>query len=156
MLLVSACLAGEPVRYDGQACLNSTLKQLIQDKKAQMLCPELLGGFTIPRLPAEISGGTGQDVLSGQARIIDSSGLDVTDLYLTGAYRTLAIAQQIKATCIVLKENSPSCGRHKIYDGTFQGQKINGVGITTALLQQHGFEVISENELDDWLYNHPL
>jgi uncharacterized protein YbbK (DUF523 family) len=38
---------------------------------------------------------TGQDVLDGKAKIIDSSGLDVTELYLKGAYRTLEVAQQI-------------------------------------------------------------
>lgn len=156
MLLVSACLIGEPVRYDGKSCLNILLKQLLINKKAHALCPELLGGFTTPRLPAEIVGGTGQDVLDGKAKITDSSGLDVTTLYLKGAYRTLEIAQHIKASCVVLKENSPSCGSQKIYNGTFQGEKIVGTGITTALLQRHGFKVISENEIEDGLAEHPL
>ncbi|EHU1305243.1 DUF523 domain-containing protein [Acinetobacter baumannii] len=156
MLLISACLIGEPVRYDGRSCLHTTLKHLFLNKKAHALCPELLGGFTTPRLPAEIVGGTGQDVLDGKAKILDSSGLDVTELYLKGAYRTLDIARQIQATCVVLKENSPSCGSQKIYNGTFQGEKITGVGITTALLQRHGFEVISENEIEEWLTAHPL
>ncbi|HEI8440074.1 TPA: DUF523 domain-containing protein [Acinetobacter baumannii] len=156
MLLISACLIGEPVRYDGRSCSHTTLKQLFLNKKAHALCPELLGGFTTPRLPAEIVGGTGQDVLDGKAKILDLSGLDVTELYLKGAYRTLDIAQQIQATCVVLKENSPSCGSQKIYNGTFQGEKITGVGITTALLQRHGFEVISENEIEEWLAAHPL
>lgn len=113
MLLISACLIGEPVRYDGRSCSHTTLKQLFLNKKAHALCPELLGGFTTPRLPAEIVGGTGQDVLDGKAKILDSSGLDVTELYLKGAYRTLDIARQIQATCVVLKENSPSCGSQK-------------------------------------------
>ncbi|MEI1688208.1 DUF523 domain-containing protein [Acinetobacter baumannii] len=156
MLLISACLIGEPVRYDGRSCLNTTLKQLFLNKKAHALCPELLGGFSTPRLPAEIVGGTGQDVLDDKAKITDSSGLDVTELYLKGAYRTLEIARQIQATCVVLKENSPSCGSQKIYNGTFQGERITGVGITTALLQRHGFKVISENEIEEWLATHPL
>ncbi|QCP37409.1 DUF523 domain-containing protein [Acinetobacter baumannii] len=156
MLLISACLIGEHVRYDGRSCSHIKLKQLFLNKKAHALCPELLGGFSTPRLPAEIVGGTGQDVLDGKAKILDSSGLDVTELYLKGAYRTLDIARQIQATCVVLKENSPSCGSQKIYNGTFQGEKITGVGITTALLQRHGFEVISENEIEEWLTAHPL
>ncbi|HAI53914.1 MAG TPA: DUF523 domain-containing protein, partial [Acinetobacter nosocomialis] len=132
------------------------LQQLFLNKKAHALCPELLGGFSTPRLPAEIVGGTGQDVLDGKAKIADSSSLDVTELYLKGAYRTLEIARQIQATCVVLKENSPSCGSQKIYNGTFQGERITGVGITTALLQRHGFKVISENEIEEWLATHPL
>ncbi|WP_284087490.1 DUF523 domain-containing protein [Acinetobacter nosocomialis] len=156
MLLISACLIGEPVRYDGRSCLHTRLQQLFLNKKAHALCPELLGGFSTPRLPAEIVGGTGQDVLDGKAKITDSSGLDVTELYLKGAYRTLEIARQIQASCVVLKENSPSCGSQKIYNGTFQGERITGVGITTALLQRHGFKVISENEIEEWLATHPL
>ncbi|KOA13841.1 hypothetical protein RQ96_21500, partial [Acinetobacter baumannii] len=46
MLLISACLIGEPVRYDGRSCLHTKLKQLFLNKKAHALCPELLGGFT--------------------------------------------------------------------------------------------------------------
>jgi len=106
--------------------------------------------------PQKLWEGTGQDVLDGKAKIADSSGLDVTELYLKGAYRTLEIARQIQATCVVLKENSPSCGSQKIYNGTFQGERITGVGITTALLQRHGFKVISENEIEEWLTTHPL
>ncbi len=124
MLLVSACLIGEPVRYDGKSCPNTRLKQLLINKKAQALCPELLGGFTTPRLPAEIVDGTGQDVLDGKAKITDSSGLDVTELYLKGAYRTLEVAQQIKATCVVLKENSPSYGSQKFITVLFKVRKL--------------------------------
>ena len=50
-----------------------------------MVCPELLGGFTTPREPAEIIGGTGEDVLNGTARIVTASGEDVTALYMDGA-----------------------------------------------------------------------
>ncbi|MFH4268010.1 2-thiouracil desulfurase family protein, partial [Acinetobacter baumannii] len=96
----SASLIGEPVRYNGRSCLLTTLTQLFLNKKAHALCPELLGGFSTPRLPAEIVGGTGQDVLNGKAKILDSSGLDVTELYLKGAYRTLEVAQQIQASCV--------------------------------------------------------
>lgn len=154
MLLVSACLAGEPVRYDGKSCLNPILKRLMTQGKAQMICPELLGGFSTPRLPAEIQNGTGHDVIQGHAKVIDASGTDVTQMYIDGAKKTLAIAQQLNAQCLVLKENSPSCGHQFIYDGQFRQQKRVGVGVTTALLQQHKFEVISENELEQWLLQH--
>lgn len=86
--------------------------------------PRVIRGFTTPRLPAEIVGGTGQDVLDGKAKITDSSGLDVTDLYLKGAYRALEVAQQIKASCVVLKENSPSCGSQKFITVLFKAKKL--------------------------------
>ncbi|MEB3754394.1 DUF523 domain-containing protein [Acinetobacter sp. MD2(2019)] len=156
MILVSACLAGEPVRYDGKSCLTPLLATLIAQGKVKTVCPELLGGFSTPRLAAEIQYGTGADVLNGDAKVVDSSGQDVTAMYLDGAKKTLHYVQKLRPQCIVLKENSPSCGSAFIYDGHFQQKKRHGFGVTTTLLQQHGFQVISEHELPTWLDQHPL
>lgn len=57
MILVSSCLAGNPVRYNGTSCSDSTIQKLIDDQKAIPICPELLGGFETPREPAEIING---------------------------------------------------------------------------------------------------
>ncbi|MBM7585913.1 uncharacterized protein YbbK (DUF523 family) [Bacillus pakistanensis] len=147
MILVSSCLAGKECRYNGTHSLEDKILQLVEQKRAIMVCPELLGGFTTPREPAEIVGGNGEDVLNGQATVMAKSGANVTDLYLAGAYKTLEIAKQLQATSIVLKENSPSCGSSYIYNGAFSNQKIQGDGVTTALLRKEGFNVISEEEL---------
>ena len=147
MILVSACLAGKPVRYDGSDCLHLKVQQLIDEQKAIAICPELLAGLPIPRLPAEIVGGDGAAVLAGTARVIDQAGQDVTQQYIQGAYSALAIAQKYQATHVVLKENSPSCGSQQIYDGSFLGMKIQGAGVTTALLRQHGILALSEKQL---------
>lgn len=147
MILVSACLAGKPVRYDGTDCLHLKVQQLIHEQKAIAICPELLAGLPTPRPPAEIVGGDGYSVLAGTAQVIEQSGQDVTEQYIQGAYSTLAIAQKYQATHVVLKENSPSCGSQQIYDGSFFGIKIDGVGVTTALLRQHGILVLSEKQL---------
>jgi uncharacterized protein YbbK (DUF523 family) len=147
MILVSSCLAGLEVRYNGTHCLNSKISKLVEEKKAVTICPELLGGFTTPREPAEIVGGEGEDVLDGKAKVVGESGQDVTDLYIKGAYATLEIAIKVKATTVILKENSPSCGSSMIYNGEFKGKKIAGNGVTTALLKRNRFKVISEEEL---------
>ena len=144
--LISACLAGESVRYDGKHCLNTTLKSLLESGQAIMICPEVAGGLKIPRLPAEILGGDGHDVLADQARVINVQGEDVTSEFILGAQKTLAFAQKHQVTHVVLKSHSPSCGSGQIYDGTFSGQKINGVGVTSALLQQHGFQLWTEHQ----------
>ncbi|MEG2213943.1 MAG: DUF523 domain-containing protein [Clostridiales bacterium] len=47
----------------------------------------------------------------------------------------------------MLKESSPSCGSHKLYDGSFSGTKIIGQGICAALLAKNGIEIISEEQL---------
>jgi uncharacterized protein YbbK (DUF523 family) len=48
----------------------------------------------------------------------------------------------------VLKSGSPSCGNRLTYDGTFSGTRVEGEGVTTALLRRAGVQVFSELELD--------
>lgn len=151
MIVVSSCLAGLEVRYNGTHRLDNRIQELVDNNKAIMICPELLGGFTTPREPAEIVGGDGEDVLQGNAQVINRLGKDVTDMYVKGAYETLRIAQEVHAEVIVLKENSPSCGSSMIYNGEFTGDKIVGNGVTTALLIRNGLRVISEEQLADLL-----
>ncbi|MCI1591227.1 DUF523 domain-containing protein [Heyndrickxia oleronia] len=146
MILVSSCLAGLDVRYNGTNCLNDKIRKLVEENKAITICPELLGGFSTPREPAEIIGGNGEDVLDGNAKVVEKSGKDVTQLYIKGAYSTLKQAKKLNATLVVLKENSPSCGSVTIYNGEFTGQKIMGMGVTSALLKRNGIKVISEEQ----------
>lgn len=146
MILISACLAGLNVRYNGTNSLDEKIQKLVLENKAVTVCPELMGGFSTPREPAEIVGGNGHDVLDGKARVVERSGRDVTELYLKGANATLQKAREIGATKVVLKEYSPSCGSAMIYNGEFNGTKLVGVGVTTALLQRHGIKVVSEEQ----------
>lgn len=151
MILVSSCLAGLKVRYNGSDSLDNRIQKLLLEEKAFTVCPELLGGFSTPREPAEIIGGDGEDVLNGKAIVVEKSGRNVTDLYVNGAYFTLKKAQELGATAIILKEYSPSCGSSMIYNGEFKENKISGVGVTTALLRRNGLKVISEENLTDFL-----
>lgn len=148
MILVSACLVGQNVRYDGNNSLNEKISRLMDEGKAIAVCPEVFGGLSTPRLPAEIEDGDGYDVLEGKSKIIDTSGRDVTEQFLKGAYETLAVFKEHQPSIVVLKENSPSCGSSFIYDGTFSGNKITGTGVTTALLNKNGIQVISEKEFN--------
>lgn len=147
MILVSACLAGEECRYDGKHNLVDKVRTLVEENLARMVCPEEWGGLSTPREPAEIIGGTGEDVLNGRAKVLTRTGQDVTKQYIQGAEKALAFAKEIDAEYVVLKERSPSCGSSMIYDGSFSHQRIPGEGVTTALLRKEGFKVISEEEL---------
>lgn len=147
LILVSSCLAGIECRYDGTHRLKEKIRSLVEEKKAVTVCPELLGGFSTPRQSAEIVGGTGKDVLAGDAKVIEKSGRDVTDLYVKGAYKTLEIALKLQVTHVVLKQFSPSCGSKSIYNGTFSGERIQGEGVTSALLRKAGITVLSEEDL---------
>jgi uncharacterized protein YbbK (DUF523 family) len=142
--LVSACLMGVHCRFDGRHNRIPEVQQLVMEGKAVPVCPEQMGGLTTPRLPAEIVGGDGDDVLDGTAKVINSQGEDVTEAFIHGAREALRVAKAVGATEAILKERSPSCGSCMIYDGTFQGMKQVGQGVTAALLRRNGIEVESE------------
>ena len=144
MKLVSACLAGCECRYDGKANTIKTFVEMVEQGEAVFICPEQMGGLSTPRPPAEIIGGSGEDVLDGKAKVMTNTGEDVTDQFKKGAYETLRAAKIIGAKEVILKESSPSCGSGKIYDGTFSAQKEAGNGVTAALLKRNGFHVFSE------------
>ncbi|MFA1544413.1 DUF523 domain-containing protein [Actinomadura monticuli] len=149
-ILVSSCMAGRPVRYDGAAkpVAGGHFERWRKEGRLVPFCPEISGGLAVPRAPAEIVGGTGGDVLDGTARILTGTGTDVTDEFLRGARLALETARRTGARTALLKEGSPSCGSHRIYDGTFTGAKRPGTGVTTALLQRAGITVFSESELE--------
>ena len=136
MILVSACLAGINCSWDGGNRLNKKMKELVDKKRAIAICPELLGGRTVPRLKTEIEGGTGGDVLNGKAKVIDENGKDVTSEFIRGAYMSLDIVRKYNIREAVLKSKSPSCGVGKIYDGSFKGILSDGDGVAVALLKR--------------------
>lgn len=151
MILVSACLVGFDVKYNGDNNINQKLKKLFDEKKVIPVCPEVLGGMSIPREPAEIVDGDGEDVLNGTAKVRTKSGKDVTEQFMCGAKETLRIAKEYGATTVILKERSPSCGSSTIYTGEFNGNKQHGAGVTTALLRNHGIQVLSEENFLKYL-----
>lgn len=146
MIVVSSCLAGISCRYNGTHHVISKLETLVKEKKAMFVCPEMLGGFSTPREPAEIVGGSGSDVLDGEATVVTKSGVDVTSSYINGAQKALKAAKDVHASYVVLKEDSPSCGSSMIHDGTFSSIKKAGEGVTAALLRRNGITVISDVE----------
>lgn len=149
-ILVSACLVGAPVRYDGRAKdPDSDLLRLWADEgRLVPLCPELAGGFAVPRAPAEIApGGSGADVLDGTARIHDRSGQDVTAGFLDGAAAAVQLVQATACRFALLTEGSPSCGVARIHAGRFDGVMRPGEGVVSAALRQAGVHVFSHEEI---------
>ncbi|MGI5098603.1 DUF523 domain-containing protein [Treponema vincentii] len=136
MLIVSACLAGFPCRYDGKKAINTAVQQLVKEGKAIPVCPEQLGGLPTPRSPAEMKAG----------KVINSDGNDVTEAFEKGAAVVLEIAKQYGCTDALLKARSPSCGKGRIYDGSFSGILIEGNGKTADLLMRNGITVTTEEE----------
>jgi uncharacterized protein YbbK (DUF523 family) len=150
-ILVSACLLGEKVRYNGGDALssNTVLTRWLAEGRVVPFCPELAGGLGVPRPAAEIKGLNGEAVLDGHARVSTQAGVDVTDSFLQGAHLALATAQAHGVRVAVLKDGSPSCGSGSIYDGTFSGRRISGHGVTTALFERNGIRVFSEQSFEE-------
>ncbi|WP_072349227.1 MULTISPECIES: DUF523 domain-containing protein [unclassified Pseudomonas] len=147
-ILVSRCLLGHRVRYDGGASGPfDQLQQWLDEGRIVALCPEVAGGLPTPRAAAEIPGGQGGQVLDGQALVITTDGENVSAQFLSGAHQALALVREHGIRIAVLKANSPSCGNLLTYDGTFSGVKVSGEGVTAALLKRHGVQVFSELEL---------
>lgn len=148
-VLVSGCLLGARVRYDGRGVElgSDMLERWRVEGRLVTVCPEVAGGLGVPRPPAEIVGGTGADVLAGRAEVRTASA-DVSDAFVRGAHAALALVQEHGVRVAVLKERSPSCGSGQIYDGTRTRTLRSGDGVTTALLRAHGVLVFGETELD--------
>ena len=139
-LLVSACLLGRPVRYDGKSKTIDEIGWLQELKGQSMLievCPEVMGGLPVPRPPAEMV----------DAKIITVQGHDVTTEFQLGAAKVLELCRAHKVTHALLKANSPSCGNELVYDGTFSGTLVDGLGVTARLLKENGIAVYSESQL---------
>ncbi len=136
-ILVSACLLGEPCRYDGKSKPNEAVISLKETHTLIPICPEVLGGLKTPRIFAEVKG----------ERVVRADGRDVTCEYNKGAQIALDTAKREGISVAILKSKSPSCGNEQIYDGTFSRCLINGKGITARLLEENGIRVINEQEL---------
>ena len=149
-ILVSACLLGEKVRYNGLVIPASKMITDILRSIADMIpfCPEVSGGLPVPRNPAEISGKDGFDVLNRKATVKNKSEDDVTLFYLNGAAKALETAIKNNIKVAILKEKSPSCGNSLIYDGTFTKTLKPGKGVTAALFERNGIRVFSEQEIE--------
>ncbi len=147
-ILVSRCLLGHRVRYDGGAHGPFDLLQRWQDEgRIVALCPEVAGGLPTPRPPAEIAGGQGAQVLDGAVRVLTDAGADVSAAFVAGAETALQLVRQHDLRIAVLKARSPSCGNLHNYDGSFSGRLVDGEGVTAALLRRHGVRVFNESQL---------
>ena len=149
-ILVSACLLGERVRYNGaEATLDHPiLERWRREGRIVSICPEVIGGLPTPRPPAEIQGGDGTSVRQRVAFVRRQDGVDVTTQFLAGAEAAVSLARTSGATIAILKDFSPSCGSTAVYDGTFSRTRVQGEGVTAAALRRAGVRVFSDHEIE--------
>lgn len=137
-MLVSACLLGVSCRYDGKSKGDDRVKALMDKYDLIPVCPEIMGGMPTPRVPSEIKNG----------RVYGEDGNDVTEYFKKGAEEVLSLAKLYGCKKALIKENSPSCGFGRVYDGSFSKKLVEGNGIAADLLYENGIEIFGEESID--------
>ena len=137
-VLISACLLGVCCKYSGGSNAHALLMEAARQGKIHFIpvCPECLGGLSIPRVPSEKQG----------ERVFSKNGEDLTEAFERGARAALHLARLFDCRHAILKERSPSCGFGQIYDGTFTGNLRPGDGVTAALLARNGVQIRGESQ----------
>ena len=143
-ILVSACLCGKDCKWDGGNNKNQKLLDYMESMRGKAefheVCPEQMGGLSTPRPASEIR--------AKDRCVVNTEGHDVTEEFERGAELALQVAKKYGCTLAILKERSPSCGCHGIYDGTFSKKIVDGMGKTAELLTANGIRVIGESEIE--------
>ena len=137
-ILVSACFVSQGYKYNGDANINQKIMELAEKYEFVLICPEVFGGLSTPRLPSEIVG----------EKVLNNIGDDVTESFHKGAQDALNLALKYGCKKAILKAKSPSCGKGLIYDGTFSHTVTKGDGIAAKLLMDNGITVYTENEIE--------
>jgi len=140
-LIISSCLLGNNVKYNGKNNYINGIEKLKDKYNLIVICPEVMGGLSIPRIPSEIKG----------SKVINKEGLDVTSYFNKGREEVLKLIKDKKVTKALLKDGSPSCGSTYIYDGTFNSNKIKGYGVCALVLKELGIKIYTENNYQELL-----
>ena len=138
-ILVSSCLIGTNCKWNGKNNPKEKVVALKENYNLIPFCSEVLGGMPTPRIPSEII----------DNKVFNQIHLDVTKYFNLGAKKALEIALNAHCKYAILKDHSPSCGVHNIYDGTFSRKLKPGKGVTATLLESHGIKTFTEDEIDE-------
>lgn len=136
-IAVSACLLGENCKYNGGNNYSEKVRDYTKGNEVIPVCPEVLGGLSILREPAEIVNGI----------VSHKDGTSVDKEFRQGARKALEIVKEKNADIVILQSRSPSCGVNTVYDGSFSGRIISGQGVFADLLRRNGMKVIDVEDL---------
>ena len=135
-------MLGKKCRYNGK---NALIEQLLElDVDWVPVCPEEEGGLGTPRKPAELTKNV-TEVINNNAKVLTIDGDDVTNNFIRGAEKCIALGLKAKTVAAILKSRSPSCGSEQVYDGSFNNRLIKGDGIFTHMCKKNGISVVSSD-----------
>lgn len=136
-VIVSACLLGENCKYNGGNNYSERVAAFLADKEIISVCPEVLAGLGVPRTPIEIRAG----------EIVDRDGRSVDRALRDAIAKILATIDPDEVSCAILKSRSPTCGVKEIYDGSFSGRLVVGMGALAEALAAIGIRVIDSEDV---------
>ena len=136
---VSACLIGQNTKYDGTNNYNQAVVEYLKDKEYIVICPEVMGGLSTPRIPSE----------RVNDKVINKENEDVTYQFVTGANVAIKMLLDNNIDTVILKSKSPSCGYGLIYDGSFTATLTSGNGVFTDLAIKHNIKVLTEKDIEN-------
>ena len=136
-ILVSACLLGRNCKYNGGSNLDDRVVEFLRDKEIIEVCPEVLAGLGVPRVPMEIVGGV----------LRNRDGHETDAPVRRAVARILEDIRDEEIECAILKSRSPTCGVHQVYDGTFSGTLVAGAGVLAQALMDAGIRVVDAEEI---------
>lgn len=132
-IMVSACLLGRNCKYNGGNNLNEKVVSFLQGYEIVPVCPEEILG--VPRVPMEIVDGV----------LINKEGT-VVDEPIRKAVAKI-VEENTDVDLAILKSRSPTCGVHQVYDGTFSGRLIDGMGTLAQALKERGIRVLDAEDV---------
>jgi len=131
-LLVSGCLTGRSIRFDGGHKHNRYLMEVLgRHFELVSVCPEISAGLGVPREPIRLVS------LVGDLRVRGTrdAALDVTDRIDRACEICLGHASRVAGA--VLKRGSPTCGMERVKIYTLSGMPASiGSGIFARKLRE--------------------
>ena len=135
-VVVSACLLGENCKYNGGNNYSDAVAEFVKGREVIPVCPERLAGLGVPREPIEI--------VDGIVRYKDGTSVD--EALRKAVAEILAQLDGQDIECVILKSRSPTCGVKQVYDGTFSGKLVDGMGVLAAVLREKGYKVVDSED----------
>lgn len=147
-VLFSACLLGHATGWEGGAYTDDLAVRLagLPTVRSVYFCPENATLGT-PRPLTTLYDGHGRDVLAGRARVLETTGRDVTRELVRGAGEMLAVARRAEVELAVMLDVSDSCGSHAVYLGAPEERRYQqGPGVAAATLMGAGVPVLAQRD----------
>ncbi len=148
-IAISACLLGNPVRYDAKEKKHSLIRAVFADKLAEQLeiipfCPEIGIGLGVPRDKIEL---VRQKDESIQVLGVENHTWDVTKALQS--YAEAFLKQYPYLSCFIVKSRSPSCGYNTtpVFDNGIEVATDSGMFVQSLLKIKPDLKIINESEL---------